>query len=244
MTRYQIADRIQVAELMGCSIVDDEKSVRTSAPVRGPHRFSRRSGGDGGISARLREEYRRQVGIELAEWLRRSMLDTLHAIQLSASEPDQVIYLARCQERDVKRTITQLTSRYEDGFQVALVAARDEVEDLHQVRIDALVTEDFPLDARLAAIVGAAREAMLNAARHSRSETIKVHSQICGESLVVTIRDDGVGFDLSLVNARGGFGLSASLIQRVQKVGGTVDIASSIGSGTEVVIRLPSVAEV
>jgi len=186
------------------------------------------------VQARLQER------AELANLLHDSVLQTLHAIQVEASNPHQVTYLARRQERELKRTIEQFRSPHEQSFRVALMAVRDEVEDLHnKVKIDALVKDDFPLDPRLSAMVEAAREAMLNSARHSGAAVIDVYSERRDTSAVVIVRDRGVGFEPTDALSGATHGLEKSLLGRVHGVGGDVDIASSPGAGTEVTITVP-----
>jgi two-component system NarL family sensor kinase len=60
-----------------------------------------------------------------------------------------------------------------------------------------------------------------------------------GPSAVVTIEDDGKGFDPARASAsmEGGFGL-ASMRERVELIGGTIDVHTAPGKGTRIVVHL------
>lgn len=185
------------------------------------------------------EQARLEERAGLATRLHDSVLQTLNAIQLEAANPEQVMYLARRQQRELKRTIEQFLSPHEQSFRVALLEARDDVEDMHsRVMIDALIKDDLPLDDTLLHVVEGAREAMVNAARHSGANLIDVYSEQREGSVVVMVRDRGTGFNPDRVMRAGGHGMAMSLFERVGSVGGTVDIASRPGEGTEVVITV------
>ena len=89
------------------------------------------------------------------------------------------------------------------------------------------------------ALTDAALEAARNARRHGGGAgavpdiTVVVGPTPGGDGLQVTVIDDGVGFDPSLVPAQR-MGLAVSVRERVQRVGGTVDLVTATGSGTTV----------
>ncbi|MCE5287944.1 MAG: hypothetical protein LLG14_01725 [Nocardiaceae bacterium] len=77
------------------------------------------------------------------------------------------------------------------------------------------------------AVCGATREALNNAARHSRAGSVEVTLR----DRSVTITDDGRGF---AVDGRAGYGIRASIEGRMRRAGGTADIDSAPGHGTRV----------
>ena len=83
-----------------------------------------------------------------------------------------------------------------------------------------------------------ASEALANAAKHSQASQIEVSLASRNGSLVLSIRDDGVG---GAYPGRGS-GL-VGLQDRVEALGGTIKIDSSAGSGTCVVVTLPIATE-
>ncbi len=93
--------------------------------------------------------------------------------------------------------------------------------------------------AAVAALTGAAGEALVNAGKHGRASKVQVYVEPEeGGGVFCSVKDDGVGFDpASTVE---GVGLSRSIRGRVTDAGGRVEIVSAPGDGTEVLLWLPS----
>ena len=75
----------------------------------------------------------------------------------------------------------------------------------------------------------------MNAAKHSGVETIDLYAEL-GDGVRVFIRDRG--FAASTEGDRSG-GLTHAIAERVAAAGGTVDVESTPGEGTEVTIMMP-----
>ena len=102
------------------------------------------------------------------------------------------------------------------------------------------VPEDLPSDLTLS-LFRVVQEALQNAVKHSRARTVTVDLRGESEALVLTISDDGVGFD---VVAAAGTGLGLiSMNERIDAIGGTFDIQSRGGRGTLLAIRVPLAVE-
>lgn len=187
----------------------------------------------------LSDEVERSSRLEertvIARQLHDSVLQTLKLISASAENPSEVRYLARVQERDLRRTINEYQSAHRDSFRARLLDARAEVEDRFRVEIEQVVKDDAEMDERLQAVVSAAAEAMTNAARHSGVKNIDLFAEIRNGRLQVNVRDRGTGFDPSAA----GTGINGSIMQRIEAVGGTAEVKSGPGRGTEVQIVLP-----
>jgi len=82
------------------------------------------------------------------------------------------------------------------------------------------------------------RESLSNIEKHAKAKSVKVFLHWEKECLDVTIADDGIGFDLQNLDGSKHFGLDI-MQERVDKVGGRIDVHSSIGSGTEIKISVP-----
>jgi signal transduction histidine kinase len=86
------------------------------------------------------------------------------------------------------------------------------------------------------------QEALTNVVRHSRAKNVKIRLGHDSEgALHCTIRDDGVGFDALIALSgkdRSGLGL-IGMRERLNAVGGTLEIRSEPGSGTEIQIDMP-----
>lgn len=187
----------------------------------------------------LAEERERSTRLQeraaIARQLHDSVLQTLKLISSSADDAGEVRYLSRVQERDLRRTINEYQSPYEDSFRARLLDARAKVEDRYRVEIEQVVNDDAEMDDRLRAVVAAATEAMSNAARHSGEKNIDLFSEIREGRLQVNVRDRGSGFS----PGRAGSGINESMKERVSSVGGRLEIKTAPGRGTEVEITLP-----
>jgi PAS domain S-box-containing protein len=80
------------------------------------------------------------------------------------------------------------------------------------------------------------QEALINARRHSGARNVKVRLRTEDEALVAAVIDDGRGFDTTA--SQGGVGLSA-MRERVEAVGGEIEVKSPPGEGTKVTVRVP-----
>ena len=82
------------------------------------------------------------------------------------------------------------------------------------------------------------QEALHNAVRHSRVRHFDVHLRGTGDAVHLTIRDEGVGFDVDAASRGLGLGLT-SMKERLKLVGGELFIESQSTRGTTVLARAP-----
>jgi signal transduction histidine kinase len=80
-------------------------------------------------------------------------------------------------------------------------------------------------------------EALQNAAKHSAAEHVNVHLDGAGDRLVLTVEDDGRGFDPAVVAAGAGL---ANMRDRIDSVGGDLTMESRPGGGTTLRARVPA----
>ena len=86
------------------------------------------------------------------------------------------------------------------------------------------------------ALMGAVRASLANVVRHSGTRDADVWVRDVGGSLLVTVADQGKGFDTTRVPE--GFGVTQSLRARIRELGGEVDVVSVPGGGTVVSMRV------
>jgi signal transduction histidine kinase len=188
---------------------------------------------EGQLAAEREAVAAHEARVGLVNKLHDSVLQTFHAIRMGADDPAQSRYLARRQERELRRNIEEWRSEYPRSFRAALLAVRDDVEDIHRVEIEAVIRDDTALTRDLEAGVEAAREALTNAVKHSGAQSISIFSEVVDGKAYIHIRDNGRGIE-DTVQAR----LSGRLNQRVEGVGGLVAIDSGEKAGTEVKITV------
>lgn len=178
---------------------------------------------------RIREQER----AELAAMVHDQVLHTLALIQRNAGDPAAVQRIARGQERSLRNWLYQPTGSPTEHFAAALQQAAAEVEDTYGIAVEAVVVGDRLVDDKVSAIVAAAREALVNAARHAKVKTVSLYAEAEPTMLSVFVRDRGTGFDLNGVEERR-HGVRGSIIGRMSRHGGHAEIRSEVGEGTEV----------
>ncbi|TQK73285.1 MULTISPECIES: ATP-binding protein [unclassified Nocardioides] len=97
--------------------------------------------------------------------------------------------------------------------------------------------EDDLLPARLRALRRAATELVQNAAKHAGVGEVDIRAEERDGRLVVTVADDGVGFD-GQVGTSGG--LAVSVLDRAREAGIEVDLDTAPGAGTRVTLTVPT----
>ena len=86
-------------------------------------------------------------------------------------------------------------------------------------------------------MVGAVREAVVNAAKHSGAPSVSVYVELASDETIGYVRDRGSGFDPEAVPADRQ-GIRESIVGRLGRHGGSAQVTSS-PEGTEVSLRLP-----
>ena len=190
------------------------------------------------LTAERRARIREQERAELAAHLHDSVLHTLALIQRHVGDPREVHRLARSQERELRSWLYRPPadeSATEFGRALEKVVA--DVEDAHGITIEVVVVGDCPLDDRLAATLQAAREAMVNAAKHAGTDAVSVYAEVEPAKVTVFVRDRGAGFDPAAV-PHDRLGVKESIIGRMERHGGHAEVRTSPGGGTEVRLEM------
>jgi signal transduction histidine kinase len=126
------------------------------------------------------------------------------------------------------------------GLRRALVALVEQSADSSGIPIAAQVGDvdgAFPKDAEIN-LYRIVQEGLNNLARHAQAKRGRVEVAADDEKVVLTIEDDGVGFEAASLDGRGGMGLSG-IAERARILGGRSTIRSSPGRGTTITVHLP-----
>jgi signal transduction histidine kinase len=91
-------------------------------------------------------------------------------------------------------------------------------------------------------VSAAVRQALDNVVRHAQATGVTIFGERDGAEIAISVRDDGVGFDVDEASmaADGKLGITRSMRGRIEQVGGTMRIESAPGRGTEIEFRLPA----
>jgi signal transduction histidine kinase len=195
-------------------------------------------------AARAREAERADIAAHLHD----SVLQTLALIRAQAGDADAVAHMARAQERELREWL--YTDRKAAGTSLAaeLRTLAGEVEDAKigkpgatpAATIEVVIVGDCLPDDATTALLGATREALVNAVAHGRPP-VTVYAEITGTAADVFIRDRGDGFDLTTIDDDR-LGVRESIIGRMRRRNGTATVTSRPSWGTEIHLHLPRTA--
>lgn len=192
---------------------------------------------------------------ELAELLHDGPLQNVLAARLDLEEarerhPDQALDAvdAAMQETAIQLRSTVTMLHPQVLAQLGLTAALGDLAQQYSRRADFEVRTWLAEVGRpeyQSLLYRAARELLVNVHKHAHANTVEVELAQVADEIVLTVSDDGDGFDPAVLESRiaeGHIGL-ASLFLRIETIGGVVDLTSSPRSGTRVVVTVPSPAE-
>ena len=203
----------------------------------------------GYVSERL-QRAERQISIatardEVARQLHDGVLQTLAVIQ-RRSDDDELTVLARDQEHEL-RTFLAGNSAIDTDIDTESLELEVELrkmaalhEKRYQTKVQVIVASDCPTVSvrKTRHLLGAVAEAVTNASKHGQANRITVYAEPAEDSakgtIEVSVTDDGAGFDAEAMTP--GLGISQSIIGRLEAAGGSADITSRPGRGTQVTL--------
>lgn len=191
--------------------------------------------------ARARAEERADISARVHD----SVLQTLALIQRRADDPQQVVQLARAQERELRSWLFEGRTLGDGDATTVGEGVRQiqrDVEARHGIPVEVVTVGDCRLDDDLNALLAAAREATVNAAKWSGASEISVYAEVEPKQVEVAVRDRGKGFDPDAVSADRK-GLAESVHGRMSRHGGSAIVQSAVGEGTKVTLTMPRSAE-
>ncbi len=188
--------------------------------------------------AKVRAEER----VDIASRVHDSVLQTLALIQRRADDPQKVVQLARQQERELRSWLFEGRDPNETEADQTLTGGvrqiQQDVEARYGVPVEAVTVADCELDDNLNALLAAAREATVNAAKWSGASVISLFAEVEPGEVSLVVRDRGKGFDPEAVPADRK-GLAESVQGRMTRRGGTVTVTTAPGEGTKVTLKMP-----
>jgi two-component system NarL family sensor kinase len=196
----------------------------------------------------VEERERRTLAEGLHDTVLQNLLSVQHDLQEAADDAPHPA-LARA-EQAVAATVASLRETVSELHpyvleQAGLEAALRAVGERAAERTGAALRLDLRYPQRHhheGVLFVAAREILANAVTHADPSTIALGLRQEGSDLVLTISDDGRGFDVSRLDQRlaeGHIGLASQRV-RIETIGGRFEVASQPGSGTRVEIRVPA----
>jgi signal transduction histidine kinase/YHS domain-containing protein len=200
------------------------------------------------------EHERKRIARELHDDTVQSIIAVTQGIDLArnwvASEPERaakMLQIAREQAVEIVNALRQLIGGLrppaleELGLVAALKMHVDKIETL-DVHLDVKGTARRLDEPRELTLFRTAQEALTNVVRHSGAAYANVKLSYQADTVVLTVRDDGHGFQMPAVLGdlafRHHYGL-LGIQERVNSLGGTLKVDSTPNSGTIVEVTLP-----
>jgi len=188
---------------------------------------------------------------EVAEGLHDGPLQTLLAARLQLDEVrertpgpelDAVYAALEDTATALRSTVTELHPQVlaQLGLTPAVRELLRQFESRSRVEVRADLEEVGKPDAQQL-LYRAARELLTNIGKHAQATTVSVRLGRIGNRVILTVADDGVGFDPAVVSryvADGHIGLG-SLLARFDAMGGSMLVDSAVGDGTRVTVTSP-----
>jgi signal transduction histidine kinase len=211
------------------------------------------------LSAKLitaQEEERRSIARELHDEVGQVLTAIKVELALAqntidaAGGPPRILEAARSIADGALQTVRDLSHLLHPAMldDLGLTAAIDwhlqSFGKRHDIRVQLLherMNERLPPETEAAAF-RIVQEALTNAARHAHATSCRIYLQGLSNTVLITIEDDGVGFDateISQSTARRGLGL-LGIRERVAQLRGTLRLESSPGKGTRLTVELPA----
>lgn len=163
----------------------------------------------------------------------------------------RTVGLADSTLEEIRRVVDRLAPAVLDdlGLRGAIERHCDDFSERTGVEIDYLFEDlDKPgLDTGVeTAAYRIVQESLTNVTRHAKAERVDIHvyrsdAGSANDRVVLDIRDDGVGFDLDVARAKGRRGLEG-MRERVELLGGTIELRSAPGAGVQLHVELPVAA--
>jgi signal transduction histidine kinase/phage shock protein PspC (stress-responsive transcriptional regulator) len=190
--------------------------------------------------ARARAEERADMAARIHD----SVLQTLALIQRRAEDPQQIVQLARAQERELRSWLFEGRAPGDADattFAEGIRQIQRDVEARHGVPVEIVTVSDCPLDDDLGALLLASREATVNAAKWSGANVISLYAEVEPDKVEVAVRDRGKGFDPDSVPGDRK-GLAESIHGRMARHGGSAAVNTAPGEGTKITLTMPRAA--
>lgn len=195
------------------------------------------------------QEERQRLAREIHDTIAQTLAATLAQLQAAEAEPDprprlvRVTALTREALSDARRSVMDLAPAplADCGLSEALTALVSSWDRQHPVDTSLTVTgEARSLHPEVeATVLRIAQEALSNVARHAGATRVGITLNYGDTELLLDVRDDGSGFDLSRRTQPTSFGLRG-MRQRAERLTGALEVETRPGSGTALSLRLPA----
>jgi signal transduction histidine kinase/streptogramin lyase len=197
------------------------------------------------------EAERKRIASELHDGLGQSLAiisnratmgkNNLNEPEIMLREFDEISQNALEALDEVQQITSNLHPHYLErlGLTKALKARLSKLADVIEIKSEIdLIDNLFPKEVEIN-VYRIVQESLNNIIKHSDASEVEIIVKKTDNEVIITIKDDGRGFDMTNFKAKGtGLGL-VGLRERTKMLGGKISINSSVGNGTEIRVNLP-----
>ncbi len=204
------------------------------------------------------EEERARIARELHDSVAQSLLKIIYAAgfaldfikedpRLAVEEIEEVQQRAKDCLRELREIMANLRPTSLDilGLKETIMRYAEQFEEEYAIStvVDLKGLESIPPAAELP-IFRILQEELTNVRKHSNAGTVRIKTEASGGDLILTVEDDGVGFDPETLEEEQERGERLGLIamrERAELLGGQLNINSIPGMGTRITVRIPMI---
>lgn len=212
----------------------------------------------GSLAAELslaEERERRRIATELHDLIGQTLavsrikLGTLREMLSSARSVGILDEVREHIEETIRHTRSMVfelspPALYMIGLGAALEQLAERIQEKHGLKVD-FIDDGLPKpinDETCITLFSGVRELLTNVIKHAQASSIRISLKRKANDIVIEVKDDGIGFtikaDGSFAKGHGGFGLF-SIRERLQHLGGRIEVESRPGKGTRVTLYVP-----
>lgn len=180
-----------------------------------------------------------------AQGIRKELINA--DVDIVSDKLDKLVNVSQAAHNDIREYIRSIrnTEAFERDFMTGLtknIMSFEEQSGL-KVKLDIPIEfsgEGLKPNIRIN-ILNIVKEALNNIRKHAEADNVKISFAIAQDELSVTVEDDGKGFDVNSKadNFKTRFGLNI-MRERAAEMGAQIDISSSAGKGSRIVVIVPA----
>jgi signal transduction histidine kinase len=208
---------------------------------------------------RAHEEERARIARELHDSVAQTLLKIIYsagfALDFLKEDPSLAVEEVEEAQQRAKDCLRELRAIMSDlrptpleilGLKETIMRYAEQFEEEYAIEtsVDLKGLDSIPPSVELT-VFRILQEELTNVRKHSGADTVKISLETSQGDVVLTVEDDGVGFDPEMLQAAQESGEHMGLVamrERAELLGGNLSVDSQPGEGTRVVVRLPMVS--
>jgi len=166
-----------------------------------------------------------------------------HDFERARRQVELIEEMAAVAQSEMRALLLHLRPIHLEGKRLsqAIPELVEEMKAKVTVDISVDIEDDLPLNKGMENhLFRIVQEALSNTLRHARATKMDIVLQRRGDAVRLGIRDNGIGFDTQ-AKKHASYGMT-NMEERVNELGGSINIASAPGKGTRIEIRVPIMA--